>query len=72
MKLVTKFLTTDAAIYFYAGKFIVMTGGKIIFSSLSKEMCVGLALNKAELKFLESKVTEYCELLIVEKELIYT
>ena len=73
MKLVTKFLTTTAAIYFYSGKFIVMSNNKIIFTSASKEMCVAIAINKLMIDQLESKVTEFLTLVCkVEKELIYT
>ena len=73
MKLVTKFLTTTAAIYFDSGKFIVMSNNKIIFTSVSKEMCVGIAINKHMIAKLESKVTEFLVAVHkVEKELIYT
>ena len=73
MKLVTKFLTTTATIYYCGGKFIVMSNNKIIFTSVSKEMCVGIAINKHMIAKLESKVTEFLVAVHkVEKELIYT
>lgn len=71
MKLVTKFLTTDASIYFYLGKFVILSNGKIIFSSISYEMCVGVSINRQELSKLEMLVSSFSKKLVVET-LIYT
>lgn len=51
MKLVTKFLTTEASIYFneYTQMYIVTARQRQIFTSKSKEMCVGLSLDRDEI-----------------------
>lgn len=59
MKLVTKFLTTTASIYYFKNKYLVISNGKIIFNSYSKEMCVGIALNKQQIKLFEDKLTRF-------------